>query len=164
MRQPFPAMSETVRLVVFRLDELRIALALEVVERIVRAVEVTPLPRAPAMVLGAIQVAGEVLPVLNLRRRFKLPNSGITPAQHFVITRIPGRRVVLIFDESFGVTEVPAEHIRTGAQVIPGLELLRGIVALDEGLVLIDDLEKFLTPDEESALDEALKEESVHGS
>jgi chemotaxis signal transduction protein len=70
----------------------------------------------------------------------------------------------LIFDESLGVLEVPTEHIRKGAQIIPGLELLRGIVALDEGMVLIDDLEKFLTTEEEGALQEALTEETPHGS
>ena len=58
-------MSDIAQLVVFRLDERRYALPLAVVERVVRAVDVTPLPKAPPMVLGVIDVHGRVLPVLN---------------------------------------------------------------------------------------------------
>lgn len=61
-------------LVVFRLDERRYALPLSVVERVIRAVEVTPLPKAPPIVLGAIDVQGRVVPVLNVRRRFLMPD------------------------------------------------------------------------------------------
>jgi purine-binding chemotaxis protein CheW len=66
--------SDTTQLVVFRLDERRYALPLAAVERVVRSVTVTPLPGAPAIVLGGINVHGRVLPVLNVRRRFRMPD------------------------------------------------------------------------------------------
>jgi len=62
-----------IRLVVFTLDEQRYALRLSAVERIVRVVEVPPLPKAPEIVLGIVNVQGRVLPVVNIRRRFRLP-------------------------------------------------------------------------------------------
>ena len=65
-------MSELIQLVVFRLGEQRYALTLSVMERIIRAVEVTPLPNAPAIVFGAISLKGNVIPVLNVRQRFRL--------------------------------------------------------------------------------------------
>ena len=61
-------MSESVQFVVFRLDKQRYALSLAAVERVVRAAEVTLLPNAPPIVLGAIDVGGRVLPVFNVRR------------------------------------------------------------------------------------------------
>lgn len=70
-------MTEHSQLVVFRLDAQRFALPLTAVERVVRAVAVTLLPDAPAIVLGAIDVHGRVLPVLNVRRRFNLPQREI---------------------------------------------------------------------------------------
>lgn len=54
--------AERSELVVFRVEEQRYAVALEVVERVVQAVEVTPLPGSPAIVIGAINVAGRVSP------------------------------------------------------------------------------------------------------
>ena len=72
-------MSEPAQLVVFRLNGQRYALPLAAVERIVCAVEVTPLPGAPPVVLGVINVAGCVLPVFNIRRRFLLPEREVVP-------------------------------------------------------------------------------------
>ena len=61
-------MNSCVQLVLFALDEQRFALALSSVERIVRVVDVTPLPSAPPIVLGIINVKGEVVPVYDGRR------------------------------------------------------------------------------------------------
>ena len=60
-------------IVVFALDEQRYALHLLAVERVVRAVEVTALPEAPEIVLGVVNVKGRIVPVINVRRRFRLP-------------------------------------------------------------------------------------------
>ena len=155
-------MSELTQLVVFRLDEERYALRLAVVERIVRAAEVTPLPNAPTIVLGLIDVEGRVLPVLNVRRRFRLPEREIRPADQFLIARTEWRTVVLAVDEAEGVIErSPAEIVRS-AQIVPGLEQIQGVVKLDDGLVLIHDLESFLSLDEARYLDEAMSQEVAH--
>ncbi|MDB6169570.1 MAG: chemotaxis protein CheW, partial [Verrucomicrobia bacterium] len=72
--------SAPTQIVVFRLDAQRYALSLTAVDRIARAVEITPLPNAPDIVLGVINVSGRVLPVLNLRRRFRMRERAISPA------------------------------------------------------------------------------------
>src|SRR3981081_3669364 len=104
-------MSELTQLVVFRLDARRYALPLSAVERIVPAVEVTPLPKAPAIVLGVIDVEGRVLPMLNIRRRFGLPDKEIAPTGQFLIARTAQRAVVLVIDEAQGVIERSAIEI-----------------------------------------------------
>jgi purine-binding chemotaxis protein CheW len=149
-------MSELIFLVVFSLDEKRYALPLAAVERIVGAVEVTSLPGAPAIVLGAIDVEGHVLPVLNLRRRFLLPEREVNPVDQFLIARIPRRMVVLMIDEAHGVIEREQSAVISSDRIVAGLEQFQGVVKLDDGLVLIHDLEKFLSLDEARALDEAM--------
>jgi purine-binding chemotaxis protein CheW len=155
-------MTQPTQLVVFGLDAQRYALPLASVERIVRAVETMRLPNAPAIVLGAINVAGRVLPVLNLRRRFGLPEREINPADQFLIAHTTRRTVVLVVDEALGMVECPATEIIPPIQIAPGLEQLQGVVRLDDGLVLIQDLEKFLSLDEARALDEAINQEVPH--
>lgn len=150
-------MSELIQLVVFRLGEQRYALPLAAVERIVRAVEVTPLPGAPAIVLGAIDVEGRVLPVLNLRRRLRLPEREIGPADQFLIARTERRGVALVIDEAQGVIEREQSAIIGSDRIVPGLGQFQGVVKLDDGLVLIHDLEKFLCLDEARTLDEAME-------
>ena len=149
-------MTEPVELVVFRLDDQRYALRLGAVERFVRAVEVTPLPGAPAIVLGAIDVGGSVLPVLSLRRRFGLPEREVDVTDQFLIARTSSRAVALVVDEALGVIAVPAEAVTGAGRIVPGLDHVRGVVALDDGLVLIHDLERCLSLDEERALAKTL--------
>lgn len=163
-RSKWGPMSELKQLVVFRLNDQRYALPLTVVDRVVRAAELTPLPQAPAIVLGAIDVAGKVLPVLNLRRRFRLPEYEINPAHQFLIAQTVKRTVVLVIDEAEGVIEVSGVDIVDAGEIAPGLDQISGAVKLSDGLVLIHDLEKFLSLDEERALDQAMDREIRHGA
>jgi purine-binding chemotaxis protein CheW len=156
-------MSAHTQLVVFRLDKQRYAVPLAVVERIVRAVEVTPLPKAPAIVLGVIDVEGRVLPVFNIRRSFHLPEREISIADQFLIAQTARRTVVLAVDETQGVIERPSAQIVDPVQIVPGIERVQGVAKLDDGLVLIYDLERFLSLDEARALDEAMNQEVAHG-
>jgi purine-binding chemotaxis protein CheW len=142
--------------VVFSLDAGRYALPLHCVERIVRAVQVTSLPQAPAIVLGAIDVAGRVLPVLNIRQRFGLPQRDIAPADQFLIACTPKRTVVLAIDTAAGVLEWPAAATTDAGSLAPGLAHIRGVIAMADDLVLIHDLDAFLSMDEAQALDAAL--------
>lgn len=142
--------------VVFRLDQRRYALPLAVVDRVVRAVEVTPLPTARAIVLGAINVHGRVLPVLDVRRRFLLPLRQIRPSDWFLLAHTARRTVVLAVDESEGIIERPEEQIVDTDDIVAGLDDFPGVVRLDDGLVLIHDLEKFLSLDDARGLDDAI--------
>jgi len=151
-------------LVVFRLDLQRYALELEVVERVIRAVEVTPLPSAPAIVLGVIDLEGLVLPVLNLRRRFNLPEREIHPDDQFLVARTSRRPVALFVDAVEAVIEHPEFGTIGAAEIVPGVEQIRGVIQLEEGLVLIHDLEKFLSLEEARLLDDAISQEVVHGA
>jgi purine-binding chemotaxis protein CheW len=151
-------------LVVFRLDLQRYALELEVVERVIRAVEVTPLPSAPEIVLGVIDMEGRVLPVLNLRRRFNLPEREIHPDDQFLVARTSRRLVALFVDAVEAVIERPESGTIGAAEIVPGVEQIRGVIQLEEGLVLIHDLERFLSLDEAQLLDEAINQEVAHGA
>jgi purine-binding chemotaxis protein CheW len=158
LARPAPDFGKTVQWVVFWLDEDRYALPLAAVDRIVRAVHVTPMPRAPGIVLGAIDVQGRVLPVFNIRRRFGLPERTVDPADYFLIAHTARRTVVLVIDAAQGVFE----HAATAVNIAPDLEHIRGVIQLDDGLVLIHDLEHFLSPDEARVLDDAMSQQASH--
>lgn len=149
-------MNEFTQLVVFRLDEQRYALPLGTVRRIVRAVEVTPLPGAPAVVLGVINVADCVVPVLSLRRRFLLPGRQIGRADQFVLAQMAQRVVALVIDEAQGVIEREPSAVVGSDRIAPGLGQFHGVAKLDDGLVLIHDLQVFFSLDEARAVEEAL--------
>lgn len=145
------------RVVVFGLDGQRYALPLAAVERVVRAVEVVQLPAAPTLVLGLVDVGGAVLPVISLRRRFSLPERDIALSDQFIVARTAQRRVALVVDEAHGMIEYDAANVAP-ASVSPGMAHLEGVLALDDGLVLIQDLTKLLSLEEARALDAAMDE------
>jgi purine-binding chemotaxis protein CheW len=144
------------KVVVFRLEDHRYALPLSAVERIVRAVEITPLPGAPAIVMGVISVEGRVIPVLDTRCKLGLRSRDIEPADHLVIARTATRPVALVIDEPDEVIDPPRDAIVAADAIVPGLEHVDSVAKLPDGLVLIHDVDRFLSLDEARGLDAAI--------
>lgn len=143
------------QLLVFHLDDQRYGLLLGVVERAVRIVEITPLPKAPGIVLGVVNVQGRVVPVVNLRARFRLPERGIALSDQLVIARTKKRTIALAVDSVAGVFDFPEGEAVSAENIVPGTDYIAGVVKLADGLVLIQDLDRFLSLDEERTLSEA---------
>ena len=143
--------------VVFTLDEQRYGLPVKMVERVVRAAEITPLPLAPQNVLGAVTIQGEVVPVLNVRRRFRRPECAIEPDHEFIVAHTARRKVALAVDEAVDVSAYAGPDLTPSALISEGLECLHGVVKCQDGMILILDLDQFLSPDEEQVLDDAMK-------
>ena len=145
------------KLVTFSLDDRKFALYVSAVQRIVRVVEVTALPKAPEIVVGIINMQGQVIPVFNIRMRFQLPAREVHLSDELIIATTTKRTVALIVDSVNDVIEIPEEKIIAAEQILPELEYVEGVVKTEGGMVLIHDLDKFLSRHEETALDEALE-------
>ena len=128
------------------------ALPLACVERIVGMVAVAPLPESPAGVRGAINVAGEIVPVLDLDVRIGRPERDRGVNARLVLAHTETRRVALPVDEVLGVIAVDA--VAPPAESVPAP--LAGTAALDDGVLAIYDVDAFLTAADEVALTAAL--------
>jgi purine-binding chemotaxis protein CheW len=149
------------QLVVFTLDERYYAVDLAAVERAVRMVEVTPLPQAPEVVQGVINVQGRIIPVLNIRRRFRLPERAAVLGDQLLIARTARRPVAFAVDAVHGVMERPPQEIINPATVLPGIEYVEGVVKFDDGMIFIHNLDAFLSLEEGNTLDEVIGQENV---
>lgn len=145
--------------VLFCLDEPRYALYLSAVQRVVQAVEITPLPKAPDIVLGVINFQGEIIPVINIRKRFRLPLREINLEDQFIIAQTTKRWVVLVVDSVIGVYEIDRHYVIDAEKVFPYTNYLSGITTIETDIILINDLDGFLSLDEEKILDETLSRE-----
>ena len=150
-------MSQLQQLVGFGLDGQDYAVNLAAVERIVHVVEVAPLPRAPEIVLGVINFSGRIIPVVDLRRRFRLPEKEAGLYDYLMIARTSKRQLAFSVDRVTGVLEYPETEVTAANRIVPGLEYLAGVLKLKDGLIFIHDLESFLSLDEEKSLNRALK-------
>jgi purine-binding chemotaxis protein CheW len=145
------------KLVTFSLDDRKFALYVSAVQRIIRVVEVTALPKAPDIVSGIINMQGQVIPVFDIRMRFHLPAREVKLNDQLIIASTTKRTVALLVDSVGDVIEIPGERIIAAEQIFPELEYVEGVMKTEGGMVLIHDLERFLSLPEEKALDEALE-------
>ena len=143
-------------ILLFALDDPLYALPLSVVDRVVRAVEIRPLPRAPRVVVGVINAQGRIIPVIDVRAVFRLPAREMDVGDRLIIARTPSRVVALIVDGVIGVREASAVKGEGAMSALDFTELLRGVMRIEDEIVLIYDLDRFLSLDDESMLDAAL--------
>jgi purine-binding chemotaxis protein CheW len=150
-------------LIVFSLEGRRYALYLVAVERAVRVVDVVPLPKAPETILGVINVGGEIMPVFNVRKRFGFPSREMDLSDHLIIARTSRRRVALWVDAVMEILNQEEAQIVEAQKIVAGMEYVAGVVKLKDGLILIHDLERFLSLDEQEVLEQAMQEDSRGG-
>ena len=147
-------------IVLFSLDAPRYALYLSVVERVVSAVEITPLPKSPEIVLGVINYQGEIIPVVDIRKRFKLPSRDINIEDQFIIAKTSKRIVVIAVDSVNEIYELDQLQFVDAETAFPYTDFISGITKIEGNIILINDLEKFLSLEEEIILEKALAGES----
>jgi purine-binding chemotaxis protein CheW len=144
------------QLVVFTLHEQLYALRLAAVDRIARVAEITALPSAPEIVQGVVNIQGRIVPVISLRRRFGLPDRDVVLSDHLIFARTSQRAVALLVASVVGVIDCPAQRVTASESILADSAYVEGVLKLDDGLVLIHDLDTFLSPLEDRKLSQAL--------
>ena len=144
------------KLVVFRLDDSHVALYLSSVDRVIPAVLVTPLPDAPEIVLGIINLHGHVVPIFDVRTGLRIARRETSTTEQIIIARANGRQVGLIVDFVVDTLSVPQEAIAATDSILPGTRKIHGVIALQGSLLLIHDLDRFLSAEDDRVLDSAL--------
>lgn len=150
-------------ILVFLLDGVRFGLRSGCVREVVRAVAVTRLPRAPAVVEGVIDARGRTVPVLDVRERFGLPGKEPDPADHMVLAEASGRIVAIRVDRAAELRSVEPAAIDAAERIVRGTDWVAGVARLPDGLVLIHDLATFLSQAETEALEAALPAAGARG-
>lgn len=149
--------SEThLRAVELIVGEQRWALPLDAVERVLAMVAFTALPASPIGVRGAINMHGRPVAVLDLELRLGRPLRTYGTDAKLVLVRTPRRRLALPVDEVPGVVSIDRAAIGPADAGMPAP--VGGVAALEDGVLLISDVEAFLTAAEDEVLAAALDE------
>ena len=135
---------QPLELLIFELGDQRYGLPVADVREIVRAVPPVPLPGVPAGIEGVINIRGNVVPVLDLRRQFGLPAKPLEHTDHLVIARVADRVVALRVDRATELARLAGADVADREGLPAGAEHLAGVAKLSGGLVLIQDLRALL--------------------
>jgi purine-binding chemotaxis protein CheW len=154
MRNVRQAAVPQVQLVTFRVGGEEFGLDVFQVHEILRYTETTPVPKAPAFVEGVLDVRGSLVPVIDLRKRFEVPDAAYDDDTRIVLVDFQGERLGLVVDAVTEVLRAPETSITPPPSYFKGLaaEFLRGIVRLEKRLVVLLDLERILSSQERMAL------------
>jgi purine-binding chemotaxis protein CheW len=108
--------------IIFSIDDQYVSLPVESVRQIIRAVQTTDLPEAPELLSGLINVGGEIIPVINIRKQFKLPQQEISIEDRIIIAKTPIHTIAFIVDDIKGVTEFSNSQIIPSTEIFPKME------------------------------------------
>lgn len=149
-------MSDPRKILTFEVCGERYGIRAGQVREVLRAVSVTRLPGAPDVVEGVIDLRGVVVPVIDLRTRLGLPPKPVEVSDHLIVAVAGDRVVALRVDEAKSLTELDVDTLEAAERLAPAAEFILGLARLPEGLVVIHDLERFLSGAEAEVLAEAL--------
>jgi purine-binding chemotaxis protein CheW len=149
--------AEASKLVIFRLADDLFAADIFAVERVLRHQSPRSLPDVPQWIEGVIEYQQRVIPVLNLRRRFELPERAPAPDTRIIVLNAQGEWIGIVVDSVLEVSTVEQGMISPAPSFFRGLagEYLKGIVRRGEGqrLVIVLDVQKLLSTTERIALE-----------
>lgn len=150
-------MKESYRCLMMIIEGVRFAVPVSQVERIVRAVEVTAVPGAPLWVHGVMNLNGRLLPVVNLRNRFQLPQKQIDITDQFVVVRTDNRTIVLPVDFVSAIITVRQNNLLMTHDFMKNAGYITGVLRINEqGIVFLLSLDELITAEENMDLEELM--------
>ena len=148
--------SEEYKILVFTLDELACALHISNVVRVIRAMEIRKLPKAPEIIKGIINVRGKIIPVVDIRKRFGHLRREVKADDRIIIADTGKRKVAFFADTVSDIEELDSHQYEGSEESLSYAEYIKGVAKVKNEMILIHNLEQFLSLDEEKALEEAL--------
>ena len=147
------------QIVTFRLEQQNYALPIEMVIQVIEMVAMTRLPHIDGSVLGAINLHGEIIPVIDLRSHFQLPAAAHQRHTPILLVHAGQHSVGLIVDEVTDVINITRDQIRQPVDILPAgvsaRPLLQGVIQQTAPLLLLD-LQYLFQPSQVQALIEAI--------
>ena len=154
----------SLQLVTFQLGDELYGVDIMDVKEIVKTQVVRPIPNAPFYVEGIINLRGEVVPIINLHKRFYIKKMAVSDSDieddgGFIILDIEGNKIGIIIDRIARVIPVDTDEIKPPPQMVTGIgtEYIQGVVRQDNSYLIIlhtrklfssKELQKILDADE----------------
>ncbi len=140
----------TKQFVIYQLAGEQFGVDIAAVESIIKMQEIAAVPQAPEFVEGVTNLRGEVLPVIDLRKRFEIPPADDSEEERIVVVEIDGQNVGMIVDAVTEVLTLDEDAIEAPSALVIGrsVDFITGIAKVEDQLVTIIDLSMVLLSDE----------------
>jgi len=142
------------QLVTFQLSEELYGIDIMDVKEIVRVQEIRPIPNAPTYVEGLFNLRGEIIPIINLHKRFHLRKAQLDDDEDllsgFIIIDLDGMKLGVIIDKVERVISIDTNEIQPPPQMLSGIgaEYIQGVANQKNGYLIILDIRKLFSAKE----------------
>lgn len=156
-------MNSEIQLACFKVGEERYAADIMSIKEIILCRKITRIPSAPDFIEGVINLRGQVIPVIDMRKRLGLTPAGPEGTARIIIIRVLDKDVGIIVDSVLKVLRVGKREMQPPPSIAKGVEseYLKGIVKDGDELVLLLDMEKILTTSEKVGLEDILSSDEI---
>ncbi len=143
-----------IQLVTFQLGEELYGVDIMDVKEIVKVCDVRQIPNAPYYVEGIFNLRSEIIPVMNLHKRFQIKKLEIADDEEveggFIILNIDNNKIGIIIDKIARVVTVDMADVKAPPQMISGIgtEYIQGVIRQDEHYLIMLDIRKLFNPKE----------------
>ena len=144
----------TLQLVSFRLAEEEYGIEITKIREIILITEITQVPETPHYVKGLVNLRSTVIPVIDLRIRFGLPEGELTGESRIMVLHVGSQTIGIVVDAVSEVLRVTQEQIAPPPPTVAGLgrEYLTGLVKLEDRLLILLDVDKIFDQEEVAEL------------
>jgi len=142
------------QLVTFQLGQELYGIDIMSVDGIVRVEDVRSIPNAPLYVEGIFNLRGEIIPIINLHKRFQLKKALMSEEDKllsgFIIIDIDGMKLGMVIDKVSRVLTIDLDKLQPPPQMISGIgaEYIQGVVNRDDGYLIVLDIHRLFDPKE----------------
>ena len=144
----------TLQLVTFQLGVENYGINIMDVKEIYSIQEVREIPNAPAYVEGIFNLRGDIIPIINLHKRFHLQKAVLSEEDAllsgFIIINLDGMQLGVVIDKVLKVVSIDKGQIQPPPQMITGIgsEYIQGVIHQDDSYLIILDIRRLFDPDE----------------
>jgi purine-binding chemotaxis protein CheW len=145
---------EVLQLVSFTLGKEEFGIDILRVQEINRTSSVTRVPNAPHFIEGVINLRGKVIPIVDLRKRFGMPQSQHDKNTRIIVVEVLTKTVGFIVDSVREVLRIPQSVVDPPPPIVGGIssDYIEGVGKMDDRLLILLNLEKALSSAELQAL------------
>jgi len=142
------------QLVVFKLDKEEYGVDIMQVQEISPYQKLTKVPNSPAFVDGIVNLRGDVIPVVSLKKKFHLAETEITDLTRLIVINNGERRTGFIVDDASEVITISDQDVEEAPPMIVGTDkkYIQGVGKIDKRILIILNLHKLLTEEEQNQL------------
>ena len=142
------------QIVSFRLANEEYGIDILGVQEIILMGQITKMPEVPDYICGLINLRGHVIPVVDLRMRFRLPAAGNNEQTRIVVVNVNSKTIGIVVDAVNKVLRISADQVEPPPSSIAGIDhaYIRGLVKFEEKLLILLNIENILSHEDEAKL------------